>query len=127
MKKNLVLVILLTLVAGIINATPAPEKKDYVGEWKFEVPHAPDNYQHGIFLIGEKEDTLKGEIKFSDGYKIPMRNMVYTEEGLKFDLNVEGYSINIKAILQGLKIKGTAATPEGDLQFEAIKNKKTTD
>ena len=121
------MLILLIAVAGITNATPVPDKKDYIGEWKFEVPYAPDNYQQGVFLIDEKGKALNGEIKFLDGYKIPMKNIVYTEEGLKFDLNVEGYSINIKAILQGLKIKGTAATPEGDLQFEAIKNKKTTD
>ena len=124
MNKYLIFLTLAVLTTSFLKAVPPGDKKDFLGDWKFENPYAPESYQKGFLLIEEKENTLAGEIKFADGYKVLMRDIVYAEDVLRFMINVEGYSINIKATLEGNKIKGSAATPDGNLPFEAERVKK---
>lgn len=112
------------LIISTVRAFPPSEKKDFLGDWKFENPHAPDGYNQGTFSIQEKEDELTGILKFSDGYKVDLRNFVLTDGVLKFSMNVESYDVYVTATVEEDKLKGTAMTPDGDLPFEAVKVKK---
>jgi hypothetical protein len=125
MNKTMFLMLVALLITGILGAVTPPEKKDFLGEWKFESPYAPEGYQKGIFIIKEKENALAGELKFSDAYKLDIKDMVITDGVLKFGINVDGSYVNVKATIEEGKLKGSAASPEGDLPFEATKVEKT--
>lgn len=125
MKKLLTLMLLIILTTTVFQVTAAPAKEDFLGEWKFESPHAPYGYNKGSIVISEKEGALAGEIKFIDGTKIEAKNIKFDEGVLNFSISVEYNNIPVKATIEGNKMKGTANTPEGNLPFEAIKVEKT--
>jgi len=125
MKKILIFMTLALIVTTVFNAAATPVNKSVLGEWKFESPHAPYGYNKGSIIISEKEGVLAGEIKFTDGTKVEMKNVKFEESVLKFSISVEYNNIPIKATIEGKKMKGTANTPEGDLPFEATKVEKT--
>lgn len=124
MKKLPVLFLIVVLAISSINVFASNEKKDFLGEWKFESTHAPEGYKSGIFSIFEKEGKLAGEIKFADGYKVEVKDMEVQDGVLKFGIEVDYNYINIKAAVEDSILKGTAASPEGDIPFEARKTKK---
>jgi hypothetical protein len=124
MKKITVFMMVVLFAAGSLKAVIQPEKNEFLGEWKFESTYAPEGYQKGLFSIAEKEGQLTGEIRFADGYKVEMKDMLIAGGVLKFGINVDYNYVNIKATIEGKKLKGSAATPEGDLPFEAEKIKK---
>ncbi len=125
MKKLLTIMLLTIFATTIFQATAASANEEFLGEWKFESPHAPYGYEKGSITILEKEDVLTGEIKFADGTKVELKNVKIEENVLKFGITVDYYAIPIKATIEGNKMKGTASTPEGDLPFEATKVEKT--
>jgi hypothetical protein len=125
MKKMVVLAFLAAMFTGTIYAIPVNKSNDVLGEWKFESPHAPYGYNKGSIIISEKEGVLAGEIKFTDGTKVEIKNVEFEEGILKFSISVEYNNIPIKATIEGNKMKGTASAPEGDLSFEATKVEKT--
>ena len=102
-------------------ANAPADKKDFVGDWKFTSQYAPEGYQTGTFVIGEKEGALTGEIRFAEGYTVPMKNMVVTDGVLKFSISVDYNDVPITATVEGDKLKGKASSPDGDLPFEAVK------
>lgn len=108
-----------------VQAFAPVEKKDFVGEWKFESPHAPEGYQSGKFVIREMNDGLAGEIIFGEHYKIEMKDVKVTDDVLLFGFNVDYNYIKLKATIEDGKLKGSAATPDGDIPFEAKKVVKT--
>ncbi len=113
--------LLVIFTTTVFQATAAPVKEDFLGEWKFESPHAPYGYNKGSIVFSEKEGALAGEIKFTDGTKVEAKNIKYEEGVLKFSISVEYSYIPIKATIEGNKMKGTVNTPEGDMPFEATK------
>lgn len=121
MKKILILMTLALLATSVFNVTATPANKSVLGEWKFESPHAPYGYDKGSIVISEKEGSLAGEIKFTDGTKVELKDVQFEENVLKFNISVEYNNIPIKATVEGNKMKGTASTPEGNMPFEAIK------
>jgi len=124
MKKILIFMTLALLATTVFNAAATPVNKSVLGEWKFESPYAPYGYEKGVIVIHEKDDALAGEIKFADGTKVPFKDVKIEENVLKFEITVDYYTIAIKATIEGNNMKGTAATPEGDLPFEATKVEK---
>lgn len=116
--------LLAIITTSAFQATAIPVNEGVLGEWKFESPYAPYGYEKGVIVIHEKDDALAGEIKFTDGTKVPFKDVKIEENVLKFGITVDYYAIAIKATIKGNKMKGTAATPEGDLPFEATKVEK---
>ena len=125
MNKYVFLTLALIFAVVHSHAMAPAEKKDFVGEWKFDIPHAPYGYQQGTIFILEKKEELTGEIKFSDGEKVKMEKLSVTNGVLNFQLYVESGYVNGKATIEGNKFKGTAITSEGEIPFEAIKVVKT--
>lgn len=124
MKRLIFLMLAGLLIVSTVKAFAPSEKKDFLGDWKFENPHAPYGYHQGTFSIQEKEDDLTGNLKFTDGYKVDLKNFVLTDGTLRFSMVVDSYDITITTTVEGDKLKGTALTPDGDLPFEAVKVKK---
>ena len=125
MKKLLTLLLLSVFATTSIQVTAAPANENVLGEWNFESPNALYGYEKGSIIISEKEGVLAGEIKFTDGTKVELKDVKFEENVLKFGITVEYNYIPIKATFEGNKMKGTANTPDGDLPFEASKVEKT--
>ncbi|MGM0620575.1 MAG: hypothetical protein ACQETJ_05995 [Bacteroidota bacterium] len=124
MKKVLILLIIALLGPYVLHATTPAEKGEIIGEWKYESQHAPYGYEKGSIIISEKEGKLAGEVKFADGYKLPLRDVTYADGELKCKFTVDYNEIAIKATIDGTKMKGTADSPEGALPFTAEKAKE---
>ena len=107
-----------------VKAILPAEPKDFVGEWQFENPNAPYNYQKGTFLLQEQEDELVGKLKFSDGYEVKLQDVVVEDGVLTFGMNIESYYITVTSKVDGEKLTGKVVTPDGDLPLEAVKVKK---
>jgi hypothetical protein len=123
MKKVLIFAFLVAIFAGNVNAAVGTANKDVVGEWKYEVPTAPYGYEKGVLVLAEKEGKLAGQIKFEDGYKIELKNVTFAEGVLKCGLYVDYEYVSIKAKIDGKKMTGAVATPEGDMKITASKVK----
>jgi hypothetical protein len=121
MKRITILMLVAMFAATTLRANAPADKKDFVGDWKFTSQYAPEGFQTGTFVIGEKEGALTGEIRFAEGYTVPMKNMVVTDGVLKFSISVDYNDVPITATVEGNKLKGTASSPEGNLPFEAVK------
>lgn len=119
-KISIIVMIALFAITNLMAENPTG-KKDFIGEWKFTSQYAPDGYQNGTFVITEEEGTLKGEVRFSDNFSVPMNNMNINDGVLKFSITAEYNEVPISATVEGNKLKGTASSPEGDLPFEAVK------
>ncbi|HKL33906.1 MAG TPA: hypothetical protein VJ919_15300 [Tangfeifania sp.] len=124
MKKLLLLMFMAALFSGALQAAVTESNEDITGEWKYESPHAPYGYEKGSIIISEKEGKLAGEIKFADGYKLPLKNVSYKDGVFKCSLTIDYNDIAIKATFEGSKMKGTADSPEGALPFTAEKAKE---
>ena len=123
MRKLLVIVFLIGIVGGTVNAAVTMGNKDVVGEWKFESPNAPYGYDKGSFLISEKEGKLVGEVKFADGYKMELKEVSFVEGNFKCKLYIDYEAIGLNAKIEGKKMTGIADSPEGALPFTAEKVK----
>jgi hypothetical protein len=121
MKKLVILTFLFAFVFTSVNATVAANKKDVLGNWKYEVPTAPVGYDKGVMVISEKEGKLIGEVKFADGYKIDLKEVTYEEGVVKCSLYVDYNLVTVKAKIEGKKLTGTVNTPEGDMKISAEK------
>ena len=124
MKKLTLLLLISCFIVANVNALNPATQKDFIGEWKFSNPNAPYNYQVGTFSLQENEDELVGKLKFADGYTVDLQDLVVKEGVLTFGMNVESYYVTVRTTVEGDKLKGTVATPDGDLPFEAVKVKK---
>lgn len=123
MKKLMILALVVVAVIGSVNVSLAAGNKDVVGNWKYEVPSAPYGYEKGTLAFTEKDGKLVGEVKFADGYKIEMKNLMYENGELKGGLYVDYEYVSIKAKIEGTKMTGTANTPEGEMKLTAEKQK----
>jgi hypothetical protein len=121
MKKLLFVLLLAISLPGMLNAITTSSKKDVIGEWKFEAPSAPYGYEKGTVLISEKEGNLVGEIKFEDGYKIALKKLELKDNNFNFGLYVDYEYISVKTKITDSIMKGLANTPNGDLEFKAVK------
>lgn len=123
MKKLFVLVMFFVAVSAAIGAPAQKGNNDVVGEWKYEVPTAPYGYDKGSLIISEKEGKLAGEVKFSDGYKIELKNITYEEGTFKCGLYVDYEYVSIKAKIEAKAMNGIVNSPEGEMKLTAEKIK----
>jgi hypothetical protein len=124
MKKIFLLMFAAVLFSGATQAAVTTENNEIIGVWKYESPHAPYGYEKGSIIISEKEEKLAGEIKFADGYKMPLKNVSYKEGVFKCSITIDYNDIAIKATFEDNQMKGTANSPEGALPFTAEKAKE---
>lgn len=123
MKKLLIFVFMMAIVAGVANAATATDNKSVLGEWKYEVPEAPYGYEKGVIVITENEGKLEGKIKFDDGYKIDLKKVSLEEGTLKLALYVDYEYVSVTTKVDGKKMTGTVTSSEGNMKLTAEKVK----
>jgi len=124
MKKFFVFTLLFAAFIVITsNAAVSSDNNDVVGEWKYEVPNAPYGYQQGVISFTEENNELSGEVKFSDGYKVKLKEVRYEEGKLMLGLYIDYEYITVKADVEEGAMKGNVNTSEGKMNFTAEKIK----
>lgn len=124
MKKLLIFVFMMALLAGSANSVMAAKSnKTVVGEWKYEVPTAPYGYEKGVVVISEKDGKLAGEVKLDGGYKIELKQVTLADNTLKFGLYVDYEYVSVTSTIDGKKMAGTVNSSEGTMKLTAEKIK----
>jgi hypothetical protein len=124
MKKTWIFACIAVFVAISTNAGVDQDDKGLVGEWKFEVPSAPYGYEKGTLYFFEKDNKLEGEVEFGESYKTKLTNLRYVEDSIKCNLYVDNEHVDVKAKVEGEKIRGVANTSIGVMTFTAEKTGK---
>ncbi|MGM0375555.1 MAG: hypothetical protein ACQEQ0_02145 [Bacteroidota bacterium] len=121
MKRFLFFALMAAALWGSVYASSTQSNKEIVGQWAFNVDKAPYGYQTGSLVISEEKDSLKGHVKFEDGYKVDLKNLSYTEGVLNCGLYIDYTHIKVKAEIKEQLLKGTVFTPEGEMKISAKK------
>ena len=124
MKKTWIFACIAAFVAISTNAGVDQDDKGLVGEWKFEVSSAPYGYEKGTLYFFEKDNKLEGEVEFGESYKTKLTNLRYVEDSIKCNLYVDNEHVDVKAKVEGEKIRGVANTSIGVMTFTAEKTGK---
>ena len=119
MKRFLVLAMIAAALLGSVYASSTNDNKEIMGQWAFNVDSAPYGYQTGTLVINAEEDSLKGYVKFQDGYKVDLKNISYTDGVLNCGLYIDNSHIKVKAEIKEQLLKGTVNTPEGKMKISA--------
>ncbi len=123
MKKLMIFALITVFTIGSLNSFASSENNEVYGNWKYEVPSAPHGYEKGTLIFEEKDGKIVGEVKFADGYKIELKNIVFENGELKCGLYIDYEYITIKAKIEGNKLTGAVNTPEGEMKLTAEKEK----
>jgi len=116
--KKLILIFVLALFAGNLSATTS---ETLIGTWKYTVVSAPVEYSKGEIVFRNKDGKMAGEVKFTDGTKVELRNIEFKDNLLKFGVYIESDYIQVSIKVEGKKMSGTVQTPEGPTPVEALK------
>jgi hypothetical protein len=121
-KKNFTLAFLAAMVLFQSNALATAGNNEVTGKWKYQVPQAPYGYQEGMLILAEKENKLEGEVKFSDGYKIKLKDISFQDGQLKFGLYIDYEYVKVEASVEDSKMKGSVISSEGKMNLTAKKS-----
>ncbi|MDD4107320.1 MAG: hypothetical protein PHH93_01220 [Prolixibacteraceae bacterium] len=121
MKKIIICALLTMLYSAATHASAYVNLNEIVGKWRYELPDAPEGYQNGIIDITVKNDTLLGEIHFSEENRVSLKDIVYEENTLTCGVYVEYEYIKVKIVIKGNKMEGAVNTPDGVMVFTASK------
>ena len=116
--KVIVLFSLLVLSTGVL-FSQTKSKINPEGTWAFTAPEAPYEYSTGDFVITLDGKELKGELVFSEYFKVPVQDLKLENDSLTFRANVEGNLIYSKNKITYDEIKGAVSSSEGIIQFTA--------
>jgi hypothetical protein len=120
MKKVLIIILLLGLIYPAARSAAA-DNKAVLGSWKCAVVDVAPEYSNSLITFIEKEGKLTGSIKFDSGNEVMLTSVKHTNGQLVLTLYVEGYSITVNGKVAGSKMTGTVDTPDGKVNFTAIK------
>jgi hypothetical protein len=121
--KVLFLMSIMILSTGILFAQNKSDKK-LIGTWTFSAPEAPYEYSTGDLVITKEEKELKGELVFSEYYKLKVHDLKLEDNIFSFKAYVEGEVIYAKNTITKDEMKGKVSYSEGTLEFSAKKKKK---
>lgn len=119
--KALVFISLIVLSIGTVFAQKSDVKPE--GTWTFSAPDAPYEYSTGDIVITKDGDELKGEIVFSEYYKLKVHDLKMEENVLTFKAYVEGDVIYTKATIAKDDLKGKVSYSEGTMDITAKRKK----
>lgn len=124
MKKELVMILLLSLVVMAAKSVTPADKSALIGSWRCVANDVPEEYKNSTIAITEKDGKLAGTVKFDSGVEISLNYVRQTGKDVVMSLYVEGNEVIIKGKLEGSKITGTADTPDGIVSLTATKVEK---
>lgn len=118
MKNKVLTTLLILVIAGLTASAQTSQKKlNPVGAWKFDAPYAPEGYTTGTITIGLQEKAHTASISFTGSdYKIPGERVRVEGDSLKFEVYLEGATINILMKMESeAAMTGKAITPDGEV------------
>ena len=77
--------------------------------------------EKGSLIFAEKDGEFTGEVKFTDGYKVKLKDVTYENGSLKCNLYIDYSRVDITATIDGNKMTGTVKSSEGDMKIIAKK------
>ncbi|MCD6597255.1 MAG: hypothetical protein J7L04_06180 [Bacteroidales bacterium] len=125
--KNLKAVVLVSMLILSTSIMFAAEKTDVkpVGTWTFVADDAPYEYSTGDIVITKDGKEYKGEIVFSEYYKLKTTDFKIEDNKISFKAYVEGEVVYCKGtFVDKDKIEGKVSTSEGTMDFSATRKKK---
>jgi hypothetical protein len=115
MKKVISFFLFVFMSISIISAQTVKEKKDPVGQWKFEAPAAPEGYTSGTINIGFAERKYSTTMEFAGiEYKFIGENVKFKNDSLFFSFPLEDDYVSISLKLEDKsKMSGKGIYSEG--------------
>lgn len=116
MKTKILTLLVISIITALsVSAQTPAQKKDHVGEWKFEAPYAPEGYTAGNIAIGFAEEKYSASMAFTGmDYKFPGENIKVAKDSVKFSINIEGESVAVRLKKEDAsKMTGTATYSGG--------------
>ena len=120
MKK----IVLALLVLGCISMNQKTFAEDFskiVGTWKIEATDAPSPYAKSVLTLAEVDGKLTAKLVFESGQTLKPGSVTYSKGAISFYVNIEGSEIQISGKLDKNKIIGKADSPDGPIDFTAVK------
>lgn len=131
MKTNIVK-ILVTIVCVFTSMALSAQcdAKKLAGNWSYNTPEAPAEYQNGTIRFNEKEGVLTAVIKATDG-DITVDKITRSEDGksFKFTIFIAGRNVDLTLTpTEGEIIEGVAYAENQTfpIRFKKIKETKAT-
>ena len=118
-----VVALMLWMMAGISYAVTG-EKNKPEGTWHFNAPDAPYEYSTGDIVITKADGKYKGEIVFSEYYKLETQDFKVQKNVITFKAYVEGDVVYFKGTIEGKKLTGKTSYSEGTINVTADKVEK---
>ena len=121
--KTLVLISMLALSTGVLFAQRNSDVKPE-GTWTFTAQDAPYEYSTGNLVIALEGKELKGELVFSEYFKVQLQDLKLENDTLTFKAYIEGNLISSKNIITKDEMKGLVSSPEGAIEFSATRKQE---
>ena len=118
--KNVIAFVLLTgLLFSFPLETSSQDFNKFLGNWSFNTPNAAYGYQTGTLTLTEEGSEIKGEVKFTDGYMVDLKEIEFNSNELSFSITVDYENIKVKMTLENDRLTGKVDTSEGILEVTA--------
>lgn len=122
MKKTTLVIMTICLILTGFKSNAADNSK-ILGSWKITVADAPYEYSSSTIIVTETTGKLDVKILFADGQSVSAGNPTFTNDVLKFSVNLEGYNNIFSGKVADLSLTGSVDTPDGVL---SVKGEKIT-
>ena len=124
MKKIIPFILLFIYSLITVSAQSVKEKKDPVGQWKFDAPFAPEGYTSGKIDVSYTENKFSSAITFTGSdYKIPGEKVRVEKDTISFLIFVEGTDVTITLKMENDTIMaGKAVYSEGEIPLTLIRD-----
>jgi len=117
-RMILILAVCVTLFSGQANASLSENLK---GTWEIKVPATPSEFSTGKVIFGETEGQSTVVVEFPGGVKLKGQNLKVEKEMFSFSVLIEYDTVKVTGKLVEGKIAGKADTPEGPMEFSAVR------
>jgi hypothetical protein len=120
MKKATFAIMMICLVMAGFKATAADNKK-VLGSWRIVVADAPYEYSNSTLIVTEVSGNLDVKIQFPDGQSIKGASPSFSNDVLKFSIDIEGNDVVFSGKVTEMTLTGSVDTPEGMMNVKGEK------
>jgi len=120
MKKAILALMVTCLIVTGAKVNAADNTKA-LGSWKIMVAEAPGEYSSSTLIVAEISGKLDVKVQFSDGMTIKAASPTFTNDVLKFSVDLDGTEILFTGKLTDILLSGSVDTPEGTMNVKGEK------
>lgn len=124
MKNIRIILILAVCVTLFSGQAIASLKENLKGTWEMKVPAAPYEFSTGKVIFGEAEGQSTVVVEFPGGAKLKGQNVKIENDTFSFSVIIEYETVKVTGKLVEGKLIGKADTPEGQMDFSAVKKQE---